>query len=371
LLPRKMEFTSPGEQANDRKWRRVWCVLQGTSFMIYEGEKGWGKVEGWFGRQLKDSNGTKSENHKSGSAPSAWKGKRTDTGVDDEISPGDDPKLLAASSSSGSATGSGSTASGSTSNMYLNTDSSSSVAGTGRASFSSFRSHYASSSRTSLSSTRASTSSLAPPPPPGIGGHRRSFSQALQRIKPKVIASRTKMRSSADASRTSLDVTSAITNGDATPPSATRRERTSSCSSGSGPVGGAPTSPISPTMFDSPSSLGSYPDLSAIICRPLIKHYTLQRAESGVAIDYHKRPNVIRVRMEGEQFLLQMNDVKEVVDWIEGFQSAADVALDLDERVMPRGPVFPRRRRRRRRPNGNDPASTSATAATTTNSTSS
>ncbi|EEB98276.1 hypothetical protein MPER_02245, partial [Moniliophthora perniciosa FA553] len=86
----------------------------------------------------------------------------------------------------------------------------------------------------------------------------------------------------------------------------------------------------------------------------LIKAYTLQNAESGLGNDYVKRKNVIRVRMEGEQFLIQARDVPEVVSWIEGLHSAANIALDLDERPMPRGPLFPRRRRRRPRRAGTD-----------------
>ncbi|KAJ7359456.1 hypothetical protein DFH08DRAFT_685567 [Mycena albidolilacea] len=82
----------------------------------------------------------------------------------------------------------------------------------------------------------------------------------------------------------------------------------------------------------------------------LIRAYTLQHAESGLGNDYVKRKHVIRVRLEGEQFLLQARDVGDVVDWIEGFHSATNIALDLDERIMPKGPLFPRRRRRRPRP---------------------
>ncbi|PBK68727.1 hypothetical protein ARMSODRAFT_887418 [Armillaria solidipes] len=74
----------------------------------------------------------------------------------------------------------------------------------------------------------------------------------------------------------------------------------------------------------------------------LIKAYTLQNAESGLGNDYLKRKNVIRVRMEGEQFLLQAMNVASVVEWIEGLHSATNVSLDLDERPMPRGPLFPR-----------------------------
>ena len=74
----------------------------------------------------------------------------------------------------------------------------------------------------------------------------------------------------------------------------------------------------------------------------LIRVYSLQRAESGLASDYLKRKNVVRVRMEGEQFLLQCVDVQTVVEWIEGLQAATNIALDLDERPMPKGPIFPR-----------------------------
>ena len=51
--------------------------------------------------------------------------------------------------------------------------------------------------------------------------------------------------------------------------------------------------------------------------RDLVRAYTLQNAESGLASDYLKRKNVIRVRMEGEQFLLQARDVAAIVEWIE------------------------------------------------------
>jgi hypothetical protein len=84
-----------------------------------------------------------------------------------------------------------------------------------------------------------------------------------------------------------------------------------------------------------------------------------------LAADYVKRKNVVRVRAEGEQFLLQTEGAKEVVDWIEvssaqtrnhvaanaddnqAFQAASNVALDLDERPMPKIITLPRRRRRR------------------------
>ncbi|RXK34821.1 hypothetical protein M231_07922 [Tremella mesenterica] len=79
----------------------------------------------------------------------------------------------------------------------------------------------------------------------------------------------------------------------------------------------------------------------------LIKTYTLQNAESGLAADYVKRKNVVRVRAEGQQFLLQTDNARDVVDWIEAFQAATNVSLDLDQRPMPKIITLPRRRRRR------------------------
>jgi len=49
----------------------------------------------------------------------------------------------------------------------------------------------------------------------------------------------------------------------------------------------------------------------------LLHAYALHYAESGLGTDYVKRKYVIRVRMEGQQFLLQAPDVPSVVDWVE------------------------------------------------------
>lgn len=79
-----------------------------------------------------------------------------------------------------------------------------------------------------------------------------------------------------------------------------------------------------------------------------MRAYTLQKAESGLGTDYVKRPYVIRVRLEGEQFLMQAPSLAGAVHWVEALQAATNVALDLDERLMPKPPMMPRRRRRRR-----------------------
>lgn len=49
----------------------------------------------------------------------------------------------------------------------------------------------------------------------------------------------------------------------------------------------------------------------------VLRHYTLQGAESGLAADYTKRNHCIRIRAEGEQFLIQAADDRGVIDWIE------------------------------------------------------
>ncbi|CEQ42419.1 SPOSA6832_04237 [Sporobolomyces salmonicolor] len=96
----------------------------------------------------------------------------------------------------------------------------------------------------------------------------------------------------------------------------------------------------------------------------LLRHYSLQNAESGLAADYIKRRHVVRVRAEGEQFLLQAKDDRGVIDLIEALQAATNVALDLDARPLPKFITLPRRRRRRRLrpdPNANGTAAPGAT----------
>ncbi|GAA5989596.1 hypothetical protein JCM10908_000547 [Rhodotorula pacifica] len=95
----------------------------------------------------------------------------------------------------------------------------------------------------------------------------------------------------------------------------------------------------------------------------LVRHYSLQNAESGLAADYIKRKHVVRVRAEGEQFLLQAKDDRGVIDLIEALQAATNVALDLDARPLPKFITLPRRRRRRRRPVEGDAAAAAAAGA--------
>ncbi|KAI9823886.1 MAG: hypothetical protein M1832_002203 [Thelocarpon impressellum] len=106
----------------------------------------------------------------------------------------------------------------------------------------------------------------------------------------------------------------------------------------------------------------------------LIRSYTLQNAEVGIAVDYQKRdfvpravflrlvgqgtaaerelfqktkPFVIRVRVEADQFLLSCSMVQTFLYWLECLNAAIDLAPPLDERCLPRQRTIPIRRRRR------------------------
>ncbi|KAL7276080.1 hypothetical protein RUND412_000927 [Rhizina undulata] len=80
----------------------------------------------------------------------------------------------------------------------------------------------------------------------------------------------------------------------------------------------------------------------------LIKSYTLQLAEVGVAADYKKKHYVIRLRAQTEQFLLNCKELESFLDWLEAISAAVDLSPSLEERSLPRYQTIPRRRRRRR-----------------------
>ncbi|KAF9467741.1 hypothetical protein BDZ94DRAFT_901031 [Collybia nuda] len=321
IIPRKMEFTAPGVQAKDRKWRRVMCVLEGTVLKIYRCPAGTTGV----------------------SAIGEWWEKKV--GVGDVSQPAAGTSTIATSNSGASLVAEGVPKAG--------------------------------------EQGRDVTELRVDPPTPVPTGSTFSTQQpsatrsrlniAVQLLKP----SRPHGRSQSDAPipppksqspRPSLSVPgpphgSVSSSSSSRPSTATGRypSTTPSSTSGNSMALSVPSS-ASSQQFSSESSPSSSPSRSQF--RPgkgdlpdpdptdLIKAYTMQNAESGLGNDYIKRKNVIRVRVEGEQFLLQAKDVAGVVEWIEALQASANIALDLDERLMPKGPLFPRRRRRRgvRRP---------------------
>ncbi|GEQ66521.1 hypothetical protein JCM33374_g184 [Metschnikowia sp. JCM 33374] len=77
----------------------------------------------------------------------------------------------------------------------------------------------------------------------------------------------------------------------------------------------------------------------------LIRSYSLQHAKFGLANDYPKKPNVLRLRLENEQFLIHFSSTQELIDWHLAISMGKDVSLDLSEREAPKYRTVPRRRR--------------------------
>lgn len=266
ILPRKMEFTKPGVQAKDRKWRRVICVLEGTMFRVYQCPPrvaGVSAIEGWWERRV---------------------------GVGDV-------------SSSGSTQ---------TATTLIHGPSIRSAQGSDPQRQSQNKEEQRNQSSATVTITpkmEPKRSRLAVPFLKSVKTHIRSRSEGSQEMR----------QGSMSTPRGSLSsqVPSPVASSQ------------SSAWSGNGTQGAASRSSTREEVPD--------PDPA-----DLIKTYSLQRAECGLGLDYVKRKNVIRVKMDGEQFLVQAKEAMEVVAWIEGIQTGTNVALDLDERAMPRGPLFPR-----------------------------
>lgn len=77
----------------------------------------------------------------------------------------------------------------------------------------------------------------------------------------------------------------------------------------------------------------------------LIRSFSLQHARIGLASDYTKKTNVLRLRLENEQFLLNFATAQDLIEWNLGLSVGRDVAMDLLEREIPRYRTVPRRRR--------------------------
>jgi len=78
-----------------------------------------------------------------------------------------------------------------------------------------------------------------------------------------------------------------------------------------------------------------------------IREFGMQNVQIGLAKDYAKKSNVIRLRISnGHQFLIQGQDHGECLSWIEKLQSSVNVSTTLDEREMPMFITLPMRRRR-------------------------
>ena len=76
--------------------------------------------------------------------------------------------------------------------------------------------------------------------------------------------------------------------------------------------------PASPAVLEPPASPCLPKKIDRLVTKDnLIRQYSLHGAECGLASDYSKRAHVLRIRVEGEQFLLQLPDLQTNVQWIE------------------------------------------------------
>ncbi|KAM5537614.1 hypothetical protein V8D89_008692 [Ganoderma adspersum] len=364
VMPCKMEFTRPGVQAKDRKWRRVYCVLQGTAFRVFKcppAASRVGALEQWWERKVGAGDFTSvdvSAVTASGIRVSAIRERerlREEEDAPERIpkiveepapartpepqreperqgerdvqssSPPSPPRSKSSSRTLGNLSASPNDSTGSS--MRLSMDSRASE----------------SSRNPSHSITRHSMDTVGSSQP-SVASSSNTHSTACTGL---------------TVPSTSPTSVSGLTPNER---SSRRRSFLSQSTSGSSSSSGSPPeqTDIAKGKEKEKAQGGYMPDLK----KDLLQQYSLQNAESGLASDYQKRKNVIRVRMEGQQFLLQAKDVAAVIDWIEGIQMGTNVALDLDDRPMPRGPIFPRRRRRRpRRPEPANADTGRATAA--------
>ena len=278
IMPRKMEFIGPGVQARDRKWRRILCVLEGTAFRVYK---------------------CRSTATGKGLLGNLW--EKT-VGVGDISRPPTQAQLDAIAS-----------------DLNKERQRNARLAKLEHGDVTPVRSYPSppSPSRGFSSQTEAEQEAQSTSTPP------------RSRLLPPNL--RRKNRTGNDGSPGShLDrrsVASLQQHGSDSGSS----HATSHWQSASSPTSSRITEPA--PLSPSPRSLRSgaprsprekcqhlwVDDLSVPLPQPqdLLHSYSLHNAESGLGSDYVKRRNVIRIRMEGQQFLLQARDVASVVDWIE------------------------------------------------------
>ena len=287
IMPRKMEFTAPGIQAKDRKWRRALCELEGTVFRVYRcppGLVGGGVIGEWWEKRVGVGDAA------SGSAPGAGPSVKLDQsgrrGASDDGGGERVNKLTekASKSERRSRTQDGLLAplphqNESTTMAYM-------------------------SRPMRIASNLLHPITRGGSSPAALRAHSRSRSDANPEGEhvPRSLSniSRDGMHSSSRLNSSLVSRSSNLVLPSTSPTSASRSAfalpLTRRHSIRSSP---RPEVPLVPDRAD------------------LIKAYTLQHAESGLGNDYLKRKNVIRVRSEGEQFLLQAQDVMGVVEWIE------------------------------------------------------
>lgn len=296
IMPRKMEFAGQGIPAKDRKWRRVQCVLEGTAFRVYRCPHtvaGVSALGGWWEKKVGVGDVSQTS---SGSGGTSVSNQSTTNIVIGKKEPARRMKWEEEEADLNQQ--GGSVTIPAVSEPSPTSPTSSHPPQKSKRQLASAFLH-PNRSRISLSSTRPSS------PSPGASPHptpRSSLQLPRSSMESSIVGSSATLNSTASSS--TLENSGLHGHSSST---------TSISTSGSGSI----------LNFRRHGRMNSAPQnqFANGIPEPdpkdLIQEYTLQRAESGLASDYFKRKHVLRVRMEGQQFLLQATDVTCVVEWIE------------------------------------------------------
>ena len=291
IMPRKMEFSAPGVQSRDRKWRRTLCVLEGTAFRVYNcppAAVGKGLIGNLWEKTVGVGDIATPPVQASAATTKAKKEER-----DRERCAGE-AKLARAEGVSPQSPSSPTAPSASTSspvtNRQVSQPSPSPSTSRSRLLPSNFR------KRKRIASDVQST-------PRSESFARRSFSNL------RTVSSHSGFRPSpVAASGVSLHSSASCPDPCSNPCSTTTEPAT--------PIIGSSRTPRQSRARRRHLYVDD-PDVPQPQPQDLLHAYALHNSESGLGTDYVKRQNVIRIRMEGQQFLLQARDVASVVDWIE------------------------------------------------------
>lgn len=324
IMPRKMEFSSFGVQARDRKWRRVMCVLDGTVLRVYKcppGCTGVGALGEWWERQVGAGDVSLQPSH-AGAVSNIQIETRESRRLAEErrdlerqiqrimkaedVSDGretDDvfeppPAILAEGCSTRSRTGS---------SLSLQQTPVMSTSSSSKSRFTQFLKpgpwHMRSKSEhVSLRNVPDQS------PRPSL-----NIASGSGATTPGSVAS-TRSASPFGSPRPQIAMSNSSLNISASNSGLTGRETPSPSIHGHQHRQGQQEHKLQRQFLFSNREISFIPDPDP---EDLIKEYTLQNAESGIGNDYFKRKNVIRLRLGGEQFLLQARDVTGVVEWIE------------------------------------------------------
>lgn len=265
-----MEFSAPGVQSKDRSWKKYYCILTGTSLKLYKfdprrfvpkegappipGPLTEEEEEEYLHVHLPDSQQRRSSvSSGSGMAAAGAGGRRGSLG---------DPTAAAVAASAAAGGRRGSISTNSPLNPTERARAGSTASETGR--------------RGNISGP----------------GSQASLGQSSDGSRPTSINS-----------GSTISVATPVGSGEKDPALFAKQPRRLSVSAS--------------TASSSAGSSGATAAKALFQTNHLVRTYTLQNAESGLAADYLKRKNVVRIRSEGEQFLLQTEGAREVVDWIE------------------------------------------------------